>query len=107
MTDAFHGFKFDEIGQWSEIKLEIVEKYGTAYVKAFANAKGLRKFYIDAFSGAGKHIFHFSERESAEGAVPGESGKIVLSRADEHRLEESPFADFKKRLRSHRRRLKS
>lgn len=51
-----NGFKFDEIGQWSEIKLEIVEKYGTAYVNAFANAKGLRKFYIDAFSGAGKHI---------------------------------------------------
>jgi hypothetical protein len=24
-------FKFDEIGYWSELKLEIVEKYGSAY----------------------------------------------------------------------------
>ena len=49
-------FKFDEIGYWSELKLEIVEKYGSAYTKAFANQKGLKKFYIDAFSGAGVHV---------------------------------------------------
>ena len=24
-------FRFDEIGYWSELKLEIVEKYGAAY----------------------------------------------------------------------------
>lgn len=24
-------FKFDEIGYWSQLKLEIVEKYGAAY----------------------------------------------------------------------------
>ena len=29
-------FKFDEIGIWSELKLEIVEQYGAAYTKAFA-----------------------------------------------------------------------
>lgn len=28
--------KFDEIGIWSEIKLDIVEQYGSAYTKAFA-----------------------------------------------------------------------
>jgi three-Cys-motif partner protein len=49
-------FKFDEIGYWSELKLEIVEKYGSAYTKAFANQKGLKKYYIDAFSGAGVHV---------------------------------------------------
>ena len=51
-------FQFDEIGRWSELKLEIVEKYGTAYTTAFAGPKGrhLRKYYIDAFSGAGVHI---------------------------------------------------
>lgn len=43
MTDAL--FKFDEIGDWSEIKLDIVEKYGAAYAKI-----------IDGFSGAGRHI---------------------------------------------------
>jgi len=36
-------FKFDEIGDWSELKLEIVENYGSAYTKAFANQKGLKK----------------------------------------------------------------
>jgi three-Cys-motif partner protein len=49
-------FKFDEVGVWSELKLEIVEKYGSAYTGAFANQRGLKKFYIDAFSGAGVHI---------------------------------------------------
>jgi hypothetical protein len=39
-------FKFDEIGYWSELKLEIVEKYGSAYTKAFRNAR-LTKYYID------------------------------------------------------------
>jgi three-Cys-motif partner protein len=49
-------FKFDEVGIWSELKLEIVEKYGSAYTGVFANQRGLKKFYIDAFSGAGVHI---------------------------------------------------
>jgi hypothetical protein len=49
-------FKFDEIGYWSELKLEIVEKYGSAYTTAFANEKRLKKYYIDAFSGAGVHL---------------------------------------------------
>jgi hypothetical protein len=34
--------EFDEIGDWSELKLEIVEKYGAAYTKAFSNQKGLK-----------------------------------------------------------------
>lgn len=49
-------FKFDEVGIWSELKLEIVEKYGAAYTRAFANRPGLKKYYVDAFSGAGVHI---------------------------------------------------
>src|SRR5579872_390801 len=49
-------FKFDQIGYWSELKLEIVEQYGGAYTKAFANHPGLKKFYVDAFSGAGVHL---------------------------------------------------
>jgi three-Cys-motif partner protein len=49
-------FKLDEIGIWSEIKLEIVEKYGSAYTKAFSKLGGhLKKYYIDGFSGAGLH----------------------------------------------------
>lgn len=49
-------FRFDEVGYWSELKLEIVERYGSAYTTAFANQKGLKKYYIDAFSGAGVHV---------------------------------------------------
>jgi three-Cys-motif partner protein len=49
-------FKFDEIGYWSELKLEIVEKYGAAYTTAFNRSPNLKKYYIDAFSGAGVHI---------------------------------------------------
>ena len=49
-------FKFDELGSWSELKLEIVEKYGAAYTKAFAKQPRLKKYYIDAFSGAGAHV---------------------------------------------------
>jgi three-Cys-motif partner protein len=48
-------FQFDEIGYWSELKLEIVEKYGSAYTTAFANQRGLKKYYIDAYSGPGVH----------------------------------------------------
>lgn len=51
------GFQFDEIGRWSELKLEIVEKYGAAYTTAFAEkGRRLEKYYIDAFSGAGMHL---------------------------------------------------
>src|ERR1700730_6693365 len=49
-------FKFDEIGTWSELKLEIVEQYGAAYTKAFARTPNLKKYYIDGFSGAGVHV---------------------------------------------------
>jgi three-Cys-motif partner protein len=48
-------FEFDEIGVWSELKLEIVQKYGSAYTKAFKKSTGLKKYYVDGFSGAGVH----------------------------------------------------
>jgi hypothetical protein len=49
-------FEFDEIGYWSELKLEIVEKYGSAYTRTFANFPNLKKYYIEGFSGAGVHV---------------------------------------------------
>lgn len=49
--------QFDEIGRWSELKLEIIGKYGTAYTNAFSGkGRRLKKYYIDAFSGAGVHL---------------------------------------------------
>jgi three-Cys-motif partner protein len=50
-------FEPDEIGPWSEIKLEIIQKYGPAYTQAFTGkGRSLKKFYIDGFSGAGLHV---------------------------------------------------
>jgi three-Cys-motif partner protein len=49
-------FEFDEIGVWSELKLEIVEKYGSAYTKTFNRTSRLKKYYIDGFSGPGAHV---------------------------------------------------
>jgi len=47
--------EFDEIGYWSEIKLEIVRDYASAYSRIL-NSKNLPHVYIDAFAGAGQHI---------------------------------------------------
>jgi three-Cys-motif partner protein len=49
--------KLDEIGYWSEIKLDIVRKYATAYSTVLAAQRGIRgHVYVDAFAGAGIHI---------------------------------------------------
>ena len=50
--------KFDQIGYWSELKLEIISKYAAAYSKILSTRKNprLQHFYIDAFAGAGVHL---------------------------------------------------
>jgi three-Cys-motif partner protein len=49
--------RFDEIGYWSEIKLDIVREYATAYSVVMAGQEVIRKhLYIDAFAGAGVHV---------------------------------------------------
>src|SRR5438034_11586704 len=48
--------QFDEIGDWSEIKLQIIEKYATSYSRILSHQKGLYHLYIDAFAGSGIHI---------------------------------------------------
>jgi three-Cys-motif partner protein len=50
--------KFDEIGYWSEIKLDIVKDYASAYSRILAaqTKPSLHHVYIDAFAGAGVHI---------------------------------------------------
>ena len=47
--------EFDEIGYRSEIKLEIVRDYASAYSRIL-NANKLPHIYVDAFAGAGQHI---------------------------------------------------
>lgn len=48
---------FDEIGYWSELKLEIIKKYATAYSTILSRKKNPSFFhvYIDAFAGPGIH----------------------------------------------------
>lgn len=49
--------RYDEIGNWTEIKLEIVRKYASAYSRILHNQRAIqRHVYIDAFAGAGQHI---------------------------------------------------
>jgi three-Cys-motif partner protein len=49
---------FDEINYWSEIKLDIIKKYASAYSRIMAHRSNpsLYHIYIDAFAGAGIHI---------------------------------------------------
>jgi three-Cys-motif partner protein len=53
--------EIDEVGYWSEIKLEILEKYAKPY-NQILRSKGLHPFYIDGFAGAGHHVAKGSER---------------------------------------------
>ena len=48
--------EFDEIGYWSEVKLEIIKKYAAAYSTILAAQPRLEHIYIDAFAGPGEHI---------------------------------------------------
>lgn len=50
--------QFDRIGNWSEIKLEILKKYAEAYSTILSAQTRTTFFhvYIDAFAGAGQHV---------------------------------------------------
>lgn len=60
--------QFDEIGYWSEIKLEIVKEYARAYSTILTAQKNpsLHHIYIDAFAGPGIHI-----KKTTQEYVPG------------------------------------
>ena len=51
----------DEIGVWSEIKLEIIKKYAAAYTTVMEAQRRdrisrLRWLYIDGYAGSGHHV---------------------------------------------------
>ena len=49
--------KYDEIGYWSEVKLDIIRKYASAYSTILNKQKSIQSYlYIDAFAGAGVHM---------------------------------------------------
>jgi len=59
-------FRIDEVGEWTEIKLDIVRKYSSAYTTILSKQgkSGPSHFaYIDAFAGAGTHVSKESGRE--------------------------------------------
>ncbi len=56
---------FDEIGYWSEVKLDIVRKYASAYARILLK-KRLASAYVDAFAGSGMHL-----ARSSNEFVPG------------------------------------
>ena len=61
--------KLDEIGYWSEIKLDIIRDYARAY-STIMGAQERPRFhhvYIDAFAGAGIHMSK-STGEQIEGS---------------------------------------
>jgi three-Cys-motif partner protein len=61
-------FGFDEVGYWSEIKLDILREYAAAYSTILAGQQqpSLYHVYIDAFAGAGLHI-----ARSSQELIPG------------------------------------
>ena len=60
-ASSFHpvaGSEIDEIGSWSEVKLDIVREYAQVYSQILSAQKKprLHHAYIDAFAGAGVHL---------------------------------------------------
>lgn len=52
------GMPFDQVGYWSEVKLDIIREYAAAYSKILSAQKkpALEHIYVDAFAGAGLHV---------------------------------------------------
>jgi three-Cys-motif partner protein len=75
--------KLDQIGYWSEVKLDIIREYAKAYSTILAAQERPRLYhaYIDAFAGAGVHL-----SKTREGEIPG-SPQIAVAT-------EPPFREY-------------
>ena len=75
--------KVDEIGPWTEVKLDILKRYATEYSKILSNQTkpSFYHVYIDAFAGTG---FHLSET----------SGEMVLGSPLNALLVTPPFREY-------------
>lgn len=75
--------KFDEIGYWSEVKLDIIRDYAKEYSKILTAQKAprLHHVYIDGFAGSG---FHQSKR----------TGEVVAGSPLNALEIEPPFKEF-------------
>lgn len=68
-------FEFDEVGYWSQIKLDFVKKYAAAYSRIMAAQKqpSFEPVYIDAIASAGVHLSRGSRT-----FIPGSPVNILL-----------------------------
>ncbi len=75
MANTLSTPKLDEIGPWTEVKLDILKRYATEYSKILSaqESPSLYHAYIDAFAGAGKHI----SKTSGE-MIPGSPTNALL-----------------------------
>lgn len=73
--------KLDEVGYWSEIKLDIIRDYAQAYSRILSAQASLHHVYIDGFAGAGKHISK-------------QSGEFILGSPMNAPLVKPPFREF-------------
>jgi three-Cys-motif partner protein len=56
-SDRARAVRLDEIGYWSEVKLDIIRDYAAEYTKILSRHDEIVGFsYIDAFAGAGLHV---------------------------------------------------
>jgi three-Cys-motif partner protein len=75
--------KIDEIGPWTEVKLDILNRYAVEYSKILSNQKNPSFFhvYIDAFAGTG---YHLSKK----------TGEMVLGSPLNALLVQPPFREY-------------
>jgi three-Cys-motif partner protein len=68
-------FRYDEIGYWSEIKLDIIKDYAAAYSRILSSQRSPKfcHLYIDAFAGAGLH-----KSKSTGEFIPGSPANALL-----------------------------
>lgn len=48
-------YELDKVGNWSQVKLDIIKEYANSYAQILA-ANKLYYIYIDGFAGGGKHL---------------------------------------------------
>src|SRR5271169_1330454 len=77
------GPKIDEIGPWSQVKLDILKRYAVEYSKILSSQKNPSFYhvYIDAFAGTG---FHLSKT----------TGEMVLGSPLNALLVQPPFREY-------------
>jgi three-Cys-motif partner protein len=54
----------DRVGEWTEVKLQIIQEYASAYSRIMAKQPFIKHYaYIDGFAGSGSHILRATGEE--------------------------------------------